>query len=157
MAVSGSLATLCQLIQQLIWELAPANSWKQLRWVAAKAPSTGFGAGGSNLQVSKNGEAVATEVTPIPDGVRSVLLRNLSSTTTVLFWSGGSSQATPPANGYGTIPASQAVAIDSRADILSGLWFMPDPAATDAGVEALITYYDPTKAPGPQQAPFSEP
>ncbi len=153
MATPG-LQTLCQLIQQQLWVQSPANAVKQVRYSQVAPPANAFGSGGSNLVVVNGlGNAVATQIVPVPPGVRSILLRNLSATKTLIYWTGPSQ--TPPSSAYSTLPANGTVAIDIRADVLDGLWFMPDPTSTDAGLEALMTYFDPTKAPGPQVAPFT--
>ncbi|MGI0067773.1 MAG: hypothetical protein ACREB9_05070, partial [Thermoplasmata archaeon] len=116
----------------------------------------GFGAGGNSLVVATNtGQAVPTQVTAIPLLARSVLLRNLSATNAIIYWF--SKALAPPADGYSTLPALGTVAVDLRADQAPGLTFMPDPASTDAGLEVLITYYDPALGPGPQVPPFSVP
>ncbi|MGI0067032.1 MAG: hypothetical protein ACREB9_01190, partial [Thermoplasmata archaeon] len=76
MATPG-LTTLCQLSQQAVWELAPANAVFQKRYVQGAVPTAGFGAGGNSLVVATNtGQAVPTQVTAIPLLTRSVLLRN---------------------------------------------------------------------------------
>src|SRR5487761_1873836 len=138
---AGDLTTLCSLLRQLAWELAPANAVSQQRYTqVAVGSSTGFGAGGGNLSVTQNGTAIATRVAPIPAGTRSMLLRNLSASKNLLWWTANT--ASPPANGYNTLASAGVVAIDVRADMLPVLYVMPDPTSTDAGVEVTFSYYD---------------
>lgn len=135
-------ADACAAIAAQVFITHPANAKKILRWQqTAVSSSTAFGAGGSNIQVAgPNGAALSTQVTPIPDNLRSWLIRNGSATKNILYWTKESKGA--PANEYETLAATGVIAHDEQIDFL---YFMCDPASTDASVEVEFDYYDPSK------------
>jgi hypothetical protein len=138
--------------------LAPPNNVKIYRATQAAASGSGFGAGGQNLQVvGPNGMAVGTQVPSAPLNVKTVIIRNLSASTTLLYWFGPAGQVSPPADAYAVLAANGVIAVDMRSDAAPYLIVMPDPTASDAGVEVGWYFYDPTRAPGTISPTFGSP
>lgn len=133
----------CQLEATIAWLLTPPNDHKQMRWQQTAVAGSGFGTGGQNLSVKDgSGNAKTFQVKPLPENIRTLTYRNLSTSTTVLYWY--TDAKSPPANAYETLPASAVVSEDVWN--IEALTFMPDPTATDAGFEIKIGFYNPKKA-----------